>query len=164
MSDRKWINPVTIEGAKFHFKDFSGNRYGKANRSIGIVLSPEMAEELANEGWNVRCLDATEEYPEAKYYIPVKMKYGVDRNGKYRHPDIYMIAGDKMTLLDEETVEQLDQAEIENCDLTFTPNFYEDKITAYLSTMYVTIRMDHLALKYAKFNNSGSDDETIPFE
>lgn len=166
MEDRKWVKPVTIENARFHFKDFAGKRYS-GQRSIGITLDPEFAQELIAEGWKVKHLEATEDFDE-KYYITIKIKYGVDRNGKYRHPDIYMISGDTMTLLDEDTVDNLDQSEIENVDLTFTPNFYEGKITAYLSEMYVTIKQDHLSLKYARFRNNNNyipdeDLEEVPF-
>lgn len=163
--DRKWISPVTLEGVEFHYKDFAGNRYGKENRGIGIRLSKDLADSLNADGWDVHVLEATEQYPEEKYYLPIKIKYGFDRNGKYRHPDIYMICGDKMTLLDENTVDELDRAEIDNVDLTFSPNFHERGISAYLQKMYVTIHQDHLSLKYSRFNNPAPamDDEEIPF-
>lgn len=157
--DRKWISDFTIENASFHYKDFAGKKYGNGARSVGVVLTKEQADQLAADGWKIKVLDATEDYPEEKYYINIKIKYGTDRNGNYRHPDIYMIAGDKMTLLDENTVGELDRAEIENVDLTFGPNFFEDTITAYLKKMYVTIRQDILAQKYARY-----DQGPVPYE
>ncbi len=154
MTDRKWIEPVTIENAKFMYRpDFAGKRFG--TRNVTVRLGDELASDLIAEGWNVRTTKVTEDYPDEEYYIQVSIKYGYDRNGKYRHPDIYMICGDTMTLLDENTVNELDTANIENVDLTFTPNFYEDKVTAYLSKMYVTIRQDNLDFKYSKYNMKG---------
>lgn len=169
-NNRKWISDITIENARLHYHDFQGRKYGNGARSVGVTLTKEQADELAADGWKVKVLEATEDFPEEKYYINVKIKYGTDRNGNYRAPSIYMIAGDSMVLLDEQNVAMLDQSEIENIDLTFGPNIFQDQITAYLKKMYVTIRQDALAQKYARFENKQvgpvddfGDEEELPF-
>lgn len=168
-NNKKWINDITIENARMHYHDFAGRKYGNGARSIGITLTKSQADELAADGWKIKVLEATEDFPEEKYYINIKIKYGTDRNNVYRHPDIYMVAGDSMTLLTEENVGMLDQVEIENIDLTFGPNIFENQITAYLKKMYITIKQDVLAQKYARFENKQPSpiedfgDEELPF-
>lgn len=162
MSDRKYINPIEIENARLIFKNFSG-RPDKFNpnggrRTFGLVLTKEQADELTADGWNIKELQPTDEYSDPTYFLQVKVNYG------NISPNIYMIAGNKRTLLDAESVDVLDHAELQNVDIIVDPSFWEMNgrtgITAYVKTMYVTIKEDRFASKYSQYDDI---PEELPF-
>jgi hypothetical protein len=142
---------IVIEGAKLIFKNFEGKEGPfnmKGSRNFSVVLPPEYAEQLLQDGWNVKFLEPREEGDTPTPYL------GVAVNFQNRPPRVVMISGTRRTNLTEKTVEVLDWADISNVDLIITP--YEwtvnDKsgIKAYLKSLYVTIEEDELERKYAE--------------
>lgn len=140
---------LTIEDATLIWRNFEGREgpfNGKGERGFSVVLTPEMAETLAKDGWNVKTKDPREDGDENLYTLPVKVSY------KYRPPRVVMIAGTNRTDLHEDMVEVLDFADIAMVDLIVNAFAWDVQgksgIKAYLKTIFVTVNEDELERKY----------------
>ena len=145
------VNNINIEGATIIWKNFSGerNKFNPGKRGFSVVIDDTvMADELRQEGWNVkdRPLQEGADDSEQEWTLPVKLNMN-------RYTQVWLIVGNHKTLLDEDTVSQLDVVDIVNCDISIRPYEWEMNgrtgIAAYVDSMYVTIRENKFAEKYA---------------
>lgn len=145
------VNNINIEGALIIWKNFSGerDRFNPGKRGFSVVIDDAiMADDLRNEGWNIkeRPLQEGADPSEQEWTLPVKLNMN-------RYTQVWLIIGNHKTLLDENTVSQLDVVDIVNCDISIRPYEWEMSgrtgITAYVDSMYVTIRENKFAEKYA---------------
>jgi len=145
------VNNINIEGANIIWKNFSGerDRFNPGKRGFSVVIDDTvMADELRQEGWNIkeRPLQEGADPSEQEWTLPVKLNMN-------RYTQVWLIVGNHKTLLDENTVAQLDVVDIIDCDISIRPYEWEMSgrtgITAYVDSMYVTIRENKFAEKYA---------------
>lgn len=145
------IPNLEVENARLIFRNFSGkpdkfNAKG-GTRKFGVIIDPNIADSLREEGWNIKMLPPKDDEGEPLFYLGVKVQYG-----EYRQPNVYLIANGRKQLLEEDAVSSLDYAELQNVDLVITPHPWDingkSGITAYLKTGYFEIITDSFADKY----------------
>lgn len=154
-------NKLAIDNARIIFKNFTGkdDKFGReGDRSFSIVIEDEaLAEQLSNDGWNVKPLTPRDPDEKVNHFIKVKISF------KVRQPKIWLLTNHKRTLLDEDTIATLQYARIENADVVVSPWRWEVNgktgIAAYLETLYVKIEDDPFADKYADYESS----DEVPF-
>ena len=164
---------LIIEDATIVFRNFAG-REGKFNRegdrSFSVLLTPEIAADLEQQGWNVKYLRVREEGDIPQAHVHVAVEYG-----KGRPPKITMVTFNgcrheseemcrqrhRKTPIEEDVVDLMDNIDILTIDLilnpyTWTiPGFGKEPprggVKAYLKTMYVVLNEDYLEQKYADY-------------
>lgn len=150
-------NTVLMEGVRLVFRNFTGKegQYNQeGSRNFGVILPDDVAEVMLTDGWNVKYLKPREEDEDETQtpWLPVKVGY----NTGGRPPKVFLVTERGRTLLNEDTVEQLDWVDITNVDMIVRPYPYDvggrQGISAYVQTMYVTIEEDPLDRKYGEMD------------
>lgn len=147
---------LTIEDATIIWPNFSGveGQYNaKGDRNFTVVLDPRLAEQMAQDGWNVKFRDPRDEGDDPQCTVQVSVNFGG------RPPAVYMITERGRTLLDESVIGILDGADIVHADMMINPYEWtvngKTGIKAYLDKMFVTVREDALDRKYADIPEVG---------
>lgn len=148
---------ITIDNTRFIFAtNFSGNpandRFADGRRKCNLLIpDPEQAYILREQGVRVRETRPGEnDDPDSfvpEYFVTALLKYE-DRNGnpvKYP-PKVYLVADDNCpVLLDEETIDMLDQIRAKNVNVILNSYEYDPvghKSSLYIRTMYVEQDLD----------------------
>lgn len=141
---------LQFDNARIVYRNFEGrknefNRAGDRNFSI-VIPSEELAEELMNEGWNIKIKPPREEGSIPFMTLPVKVKFN-DRG-----PNVYLVTGDRMNRLDEDTIATLDGIDILSVSLDIRPFDWnvngKDGRTAYLQAIKVVQDIDRFSADY----------------
>lgn len=147
---------VIMEDAHIVFRNFAGkegiyNREG--DRNFCVILDPEIAEAMLEDGWNVKQLKEREEGVPGDFYIQVSLKYWGRDGRKLRPPLVVLRSSQGRVNLHEAECELLDWVDIANVDTIIRPNHYDVNgkkgVKAYLKTLFIDVNEDYLELKYA---------------
>ena len=166
-----------LQNREVIFRNFAGktDAYNMAGKKqFSIVLTEERAQDLSNKGWNVK-LWRSKDGEDMTPFLPVEVNYGP------YPPKCYLMSGTpngnggidilNKTLLNEETIVELDHANFEKVDIIVSPYQWEwngrSGIKAYAKAIYATVALDPLELKYANVGQNdiyNEDlDEGVPF-
>lgn len=142
---------ISIENADISFLNFGGKeqKFNPAGRrNFCVFLENDVSKQLEEDGWNVRYLDSLEEDEAPKPYLQVTVSF----NNKPPKVVLVNSISRRQTLLDEDSVNMLDWAEIENADIVLQPYNWDvngkQGVKAYLKAGYFTITEDEFASKY----------------
>lgn len=157
------MDNLKIENARIGFLNFEGRekQYNDAgNKNFCIFFNHEDGERLKAEGWNIRWLKPREDEDEPTGCLQVAVSFKYARFA----PKVVLVTSHGMTDLDDDTVKQLDTAEITKVDLIVRPREWDDhgikRIKAYLKVGYFTIMEDDF---YDKYHNDSNDEDDVPF-
>lgn len=143
---------LEIEDARIIYRNFAGvgskfNREGDRNFAV-IVPNQELCDELMDAGWNVKIKPPREEYDEPFMFLPVKIKFN------NRGPAAYVVSGDSVTRLNEDTIGMLDEIDIASVDMDLRAYDWDVNgktgRTAYLQAINVTQNIDRFGARYAE--------------
>lgn len=160
MADKKpWMPNVTMEGVKIVFRNFAGKKgvfNAEGQRNFGVLIDQALADQMAKDGWTIKYLKPREEGDAPQPWVKVKVHYG-----KGKPPIVVIITSRGRNNLSEDEIAILDWADIENVDLIIRPHQWtiedtgKEGVTAYLYSIYITIREDALERKYSIVPDSG---------
>lgn len=142
---------LEIENAQIIWKNFAGepDKYHTKGgyRNFNVILDdPEQAQQMADDGWNVKIRAPREDGEQPLNTLEVCVNF------ENYPPKVVMVTSRNKVELDEESVGCLDTADILFSDLIISPYHYDvngkQGIKAYLKTAYITIEEDRFAEKY----------------
>lgn len=167
---------IAVDDTRFIFAtNFSGDptkdRFADTRRKANLLIpDSEQAKDLIKAGFKVRETrprpddDPNEFVPE--YFVTVLLKYR-NRSGqmvKYP-PKVYLVSGDKEpVLLDEESVDCIDNMRVKNVNVILNPYEYDpanNGLSLYVRTMYVEQDLDDdpYAARYRSRREDRRDEE-----
>ena len=146
------MDRIALDDTRFIFAtNFSGDpkrdRFGDSRRKANIIIpSAQQAKDLTKAGFKVRETRPPEDadanwVPE--YYILAQVKYRKTNGEAVKYPpNVYLVTpGNTPVLLNEETVNCLDQIRVKNVNVILNPHEYEGAngsgLSLYVRTMYV---------------------------
>lgn len=158
-------NKVTIRDANVITRNsnFSGvpkNEFDKkGDRYVFIRLDEDLANKLEQDGWNVKWTKPKIDHPEWEPYPFIKAKINFNLRQK---PAIYMVTKRNRTLLNEETIDQLEGCYFEKVDITLENIFYTryNQHSVIVNIGFFTIEPNELYDEYF----GGSDDQIFDDE
>lgn len=143
---------LEIEDARIIYRNFSGvqtkfNSAGQRNFAV-VIPDQETADLLINHGWNVKIKEPDENYETPFMFLKVKVKFN------HRGPAAYIKSGDQVRRLSEETIDILDEIDIDSVDMDIRPFDWEVNgntgRTAYLDSINVRQNIDRFGARYAE--------------
>jgi len=163
-------NVVQLDNMRIVFRNFNGRKMQynqEGDRNFAVVFKDQdLAQRLADEGYNVKFKPPREEGELPFMFLKVKLKYNSERPGS--NPSIYLRSGSNMVLLNEQTVGCLDDITIDHVDLDIRPYDYIGRDgtpgrTAYLQSMMVVQVVNRFASEFEAMTNHSDNKDDIQF-
>lgn len=168
---------IAVDDTRFIFQtNFAGDpakdRFADSRRKANLLIpDPEQAKDLIKAGFKVRETrprpddDPNDFIPE--YFVTVLLKYRNRMNQPVKYPPkVYLVSGNQEpVLLDEDSVECIDNMRIKNVNVILNPYEYDpvnNGLSLYVRTMYVEQDLDDDPYA-ARYRNRQEEYEEEPF-
>lgn len=158
---------VTIMNANIlpgRWRNFSGKPddfHPRGARYFNVIIDEETAIKMNEDGWNIKPHE--NDQGEVSYTLQVKINFDSERP-----PRVKLISRNNKegTILDSETIGQLDSAYIERADVKISPYEWningKSGITAYLSKLNVVLNEDDF--DSINYFDDEEENDYIPFQ
>ena len=173
-----YVEPIVLRDAKVFSKNFSGIERifngrtvnTKGSRNFCLEIPEDLAMNMKDNGWNIKHTNPQDPDEPVRYYVQVSVQYR-DRNGDPVRPVFRPVikridsCGD-VVLLNEDTVEELDDDEILSVNVKIRGREYEPgRIKAYAKIVYAKVdEADPFAKDYRGNSPLAEDDDDLPFD
>lgn len=170
------VNNINIVDGVIAYSNFSGrinecNENG--NRTVTFVIPDDIAQDLINDGWNIRLQLPKNDDENPRYLLEVTMSFRT-KDGRPKDPKVFIVREDNSIVhMTEETIGTLDGKDIISADAVIGPWYWERNgrsgIKAYINSLYLKIKENPIDAKYRpmidRMNNSfvGTNDLDLPF-
>lgn len=159
---------LIIEDAHIMFPNFRGipDQYTvKGHRHFCVELPEDIANELAEAGWNIKHTNPKKEEYQSVPYTDINIQWNYEKN---KLPVVTFITSGNETEVDEELVGDLDKAEIERIDLAIDPSYWKRQdgswgIKGYVKTLDAYLYEDPIRRRRAERQRAAREAE-VPFE
>lgn len=152
---RKWIDDLEIENAqiKWPFSHFDGKKdvfNEEGQRNFTIIIPPENAQFLIDEGWPIRESKTLEEDDPPEYLLKVHISY------KYEPPKIFLIKGNRKVRVEKESeLSDISRSTCDNINVIISPSRWvhgaKTGISAYAKEIYATVKESRFSEMYADY-------------
>lgn len=139
-----------LTAAEIFGRNFAGAAVGSwpaGRRSFCVYIREDLAQALANDGWNVKMSTSDNPNEPSKYFLPVDVSF------KNFPPKIVLVDKHKKVILSEAAVGTVDKIQIESADIRISPYNWtvngKTGIKAYLETAFFVLVEDEFEEKYA---------------
>lgn len=163
MAEYRRLDDVRIKNTKFIWKtNFSGtvtdyNQYGY--RRFNIEIPDELAIEMMEEGWPVKCKPRKKDSDEMVYVMDCRVRFD-----KFP-PDVFMMVDNKKIKLTESTIGRLDGMNTGRVDVLLNASYYDRMnktgYTAYVKKMMIEVIQDDFDRDYGI--NDDDEEEEMPW-
>jgi len=156
-----WLENVKIMGGSY--KNFTGrkNEYNPLGyRSFCLIIDdPAFADQLRNDGWNVKIRAPKDEGELPVQYLQVRLSFTDDESNTsgnvFKDPTVRRVCNGTIVDLDRNTTAQLDDDEILYVDVRLRPSYWNVRAngrtgyTGYVKELYANVE-ESLGSKYAQ--------------
>lgn len=158
---------LEIMNCKTVYRNFAGapTKFTDAGRrEFSVLITPELADILKADGWNVKSYKSRADSDSEEPYIKIKVNYREvgDTNKAALDPIVHVVKNGKMEELTEDTVGMLDWATIDNVNLRISPyhwNFNGNTgVNGYLKEIWVELAVDEIERLYVDCGSSCDGD------
>ncbi len=166
---RKDDGTLLIEDAKIIWPNFSGKptKFNPAGgkRDFNVIIDdPDVAQQMRDEGWNVKIKPPREEGDGVFCYMQVAVEYPTpEKNFPMR---IVQFADKRAVDILEDAVSNLDYARIKTTKMAIRPYHWQTAtgsgIKAYLKTLHIVLEEEDFAEDYEAYTNIAVDEDS-PF-
>ncbi len=153
---KQWIDDIEISDAQIkwawsHFDGRADTFNDKGDYNFQLILTPEQAKDLGDEGWAVREMPGFEEGDPPEYLLKVKISY------RFEAPKIYIIKNGRKMRAEEADLADIKRGVTEKINVIITPSRWvsgrDTGISAYAKELYAYVKQSRFEAEIDQYED-----------